>query len=65
MASIFIKRSGLATMQVRVFKRRPWQLKAARGMRRKGIAEHVICYSLGINRARLSRSFGPAAFFKL
>lgn len=63
-SSIFIKRAGMSTMQVRVFQCRPWQLRAARGMRRAGHPPHVVCSSLGIRRERLTRSIGPHSFFK-
>jgi hypothetical protein len=54
----------MSTMQVRVFRRRPWQMRAARGMRRAGHPVHVVCYSLGIKRDRLTAAIGPHAFFK-
>lgn len=62
--SIFIRRAGMSTMHVRVFHVRPWQIKAARGMRKKGFPVHVVCYSLGIKRARLTAKIGPHSFFK-
>lgn len=63
--NIFVKRPGMATMRVRVFRRRPWQMKAARAMQRAGIAEHAICRALGINRERFQKRIGPHAFFKI
>ena len=63
--TIFIKRPGLATMAVRVFRARPWQMKAARAMRRAGFSDREICSRLQIRPERFIGALGPHSLFKI
>lgn len=63
--TIFIKRPGKSSMAVRVFRARPWQMKAARAMRRAGFKDAEICFRLRINRRRFIGAIGPHSLFKI
>ena len=63
--SIFIKRSGLSAMRVRVFLARPRAKSAARAMVRLGFPTHHICSRLQISRERFDLLFGAKALFRV
>lgn len=64
-STIFIRRPGLSTMAVRVFRRRPWQMRAARAMRRAGYPDNEICARLRIRPGRFTVALGPHSLFKI
>lgn len=64
MTSVFIRRPGCATVQIRVFEKRPRVCAAARAMRRNGHGLPFISWSLGMSRDRLDRLIDTFARMK-